>query len=576
MNILGINSAYHESSACIICDGRIIAAVEEERFNRRKHGKKNQIDNPDEIPVQAIQYCLKKANILPTDIDMVGFSLNPEKRLQNKELNDLVEPGNWGSVEGEDLFYTHARLVPERLQKIGISCPVTWLDHHDCHMASSYFISPFHEANILVVDGIAELCSTSLGYMKDNSYKKLKEINYPASLGFLWEKFSKYLGFGEYDACKVMGLSAYGNPAHFIGAFRELVGLSLNGGFTMDNRKLRFRVEDYSALEALFGVPRRLPHTEIKPVHEDIAAALQQITDEVLLHLVNYLIETTGCFNLCISGGVGLNCVSNRIILEETSLRQLFVQPASHDAGTALGAALMLWRNHLDNKENECPSHAYLGPSFDDNEIKEVLEASNLAFKRVENIEETAAKLLSEGKIVGYFQGKMEYGPRALGNRSLLADPRNPDIREVLNRKVKHRELFRPFAPSVLYEEAENWFHIKKPTLAADFMLMAYPVVENRKEQIPAVIHVDGTSRIQAVRKEANPRYHKLISAFKEITGVPIVLNTSFNDDEPIVCSPQDAVNTFLKTQIDYLAMGDYLVERNKSGVQAIGNFIRE
>ncbi|MEK8019815.1 MAG: carbamoyltransferase C-terminal domain-containing protein, partial [Candidatus Parabeggiatoa sp.] len=266
--------------------------------------------------------------------------------------------------------------------------------------------------------------------------------------------------------------------------------------------------------------------------------------------------------NLCLAGGVTLNCVTNRVAFEETPFTHLFVQPAAHDAGTALGAAFFIWNHLLGNEQRQPMTHAYLGPSFTDSEIEAELQAHRLSYKHTVQIEKEVAELIAQNNIVGFFQGQMEIGPRALGNRSLLADPRHPDMRGILNRKVKHREYFRPLAPSILYEEAENWFHIKKESSAADFMLMAYPVKESVKEKIPAVVHVDGTSRIQAVKKETNPKYHKLISEFYKISGVPIVLNTSFNDSEPIVCTPKDAINTFLKTEIDYLALGNFLVSK--------------
>nr|VFK24874.1 MAG: Carbamoyltransferase N-terminus [Candidatus Kentron sp. LPFa] len=282
----------------------------------------------------------------------------------------------------------------------------------------------------------------------------------------------------------------------------------------------------------------------------------------LMLHMAKHLYDNAGSENLCLAGGVTLNCVTNKIAFEETPFVNLFVQPAAHDAGTALGAAFFIWNHLLDNEQRQPMTHAYLGPSFTDAEIEAELQAHGLSYKHTDQVEREVADLISQNNIVGFFQGRMEIGPRALGNRSLLADPRHPDMREILNRKVKHREYFRPLAPSILYEQAKNWFHIEKETSAADFMLMAYPVKESRKDKIPAVVHVDGTSRIQTVKKDTNPRYHKLISEFYRISGVPIVLNTSFNDSEPIVCTPKDAINTFLKTGIDYLALGDFIVDK--------------
>ena len=291
---------------------------------------------------------------------------------------------------------------------------------------------------------------------------------------------------------------------------------------------------------------------------------MQRITEEILIKLANYIYRETRLENICLAGGVALNCVANSVLIEKTPFTNIYIQPVAHDAGTAIGAAYFIWNQQLGNPRSFVMNHSYFGPDYSKEEIIKVLEENNLKFTEPEDIEKTAAKLVSEGNVVGWFQGKMEMGPRALGNRTLLADPRNPKIRDILNMKVKHREYFRPFAPSVLVDKADEWFRIPKKSISSDFMLFAYDVFENKREVIPAVTHVDGTSRIQTVRKETNPKYYRLIREFEALTGVPIVLNTSFNDREPIVCSPQDAVNTFLKTRIDYLAIGNFLVSRGE------------
>lgn len=564
--ILGINHAYHESSACLIKDGLIVAVAEEERFNRKKHAKPARIDNPDELPINAINFCLEKAGITLAKVDYIGSSFSPTKRLRNKGFEDLVNEGDWGSDSGESLFYEKLQQVPQRLSEIcGVDVEERfhWIDHHTSHAGSAYFISPFEEAAILVVDGIGEIESTTLYKGKDNKIKRLKSINYPHSLGFLWEKLSEFLGFTEYDACKVMGLASYGNPDRYYDKIRQFVKLNARD-FNVDHTVARFRVKDHSGLEQILG-KKREPHDELEERHADIAAALQRITEEILLKLAQNLYKSTGSSNLCLAGGVALNCVANSALKERSPFDNIYIQPAAHDAGTAIGAAYFIWNQCLSNSRNFVMVHAYFGPEYSQEEIRESLDENKLKYTHVEDIKKEVAKLVAGSNVVGWFQGRMEVGPRALGNRTLLADPRNPKIRDILNMKVKHREYFRPFAPSVLVDKADEWFRIPKKSISSDFMLFAYDVHKEKQGVIPAVIHVDGTSRIQTVREETNPQYYKLIQEFEALTGVPIVLNTSFNDREPIVCSPQDAVNTFLKTRIDYLAIGNFLVSRGEN-----------
>jgi carbamoyltransferase len=567
MYILGINSAYHESSACLLRDGELVAAAEEERFTRKKHAKAADIDNPDELPLNAIRYCLEAGGIGIEHVEKIGFSINPIKRLENKAIKDITVDGSWGSPSGEDKFFQQLSLVPQKLGDMGFNGEFIWVDHHLCHAASAFYLSPFDEAAVISVDGIGEVSSTVLAYGQGNDFNILRETNYPASLGFLWEKLSKFLGFTEYDACKVMGLAAYGDPERYAREFKRLVNIISDGNFEMDNNILRFRKEDYSALEQLFHIKKRERHQELASSHRDIAASLQKITDEVMFCITKYLYEKTQSSNLCMAGGVALNCTTNRLIYELGRFSNLYIQPAANDAGTAIGAALFIWHTLCGDRHRNIMNHAYLGPSFSDHQVMETLEENKIVYERIDDIEKMVAQLLSQSHIVGWFQGAMEVGPRALGNRSLLADPRKPDIRNILNEKVKHREDFRPFAPSVLLEEAHEWFHIQKSTYASDFMLIAYPVRDAVINKIPSVVHADLTSRIQTVRKETNERYHKLISEFFKITGVPLVLNTSFNDSEPIVCTPQHAIDTFMKTGIDYLAIGDFLIDKRKQGM---------
>lgn len=562
--ILGINSAYHESAACLLRDGVIVTAVEEERLNRIKHAKEARVDNPDQLPLRAIEQCLKTANVDARSIDGIGFSINPRRRLKNKDFVDVVTEKSWGSLEGEQQFFQRVSTVPQQLREMGFAGEFLWVDHHLCHAASAYYPSPFNESAILTVDGIGEENSTAFGFGKGNELRLFQEISYPSSLGFLWEKLSKYLGFGEYDACKVMALAAYGEPDGELEKFDALVELLPEGKFRMNGDGLRFRVEDYGGLEEVFGLKRRKKGDEIRPVHCNIIAALQRLTDKVMLHMAQYLHERTGSENLCIAGGVALNCVTNRYLHEHGPFKGLYIQPAAHDAGTAVGAAAVVWHSRFSGETRGTMDHAYLGPSFTDAEIQEELDAAGLVYEREPQIEKVAAELLSQGNIVGWFQGAMEFGPRALGNRSLLADPRNADMRHILNLRVKHRESFRPFAASALVEEADKWFDLQSPTTASEFMLLTYNAHEPNGRMIPAVLHVDNSSRLQVVRKESNPRYHALIQEFYRLTGVPLVLNTSFNDDEPIVCTVRDAISTFCETRIDYLAIGNFLLDQKR------------
>ena len=568
VHILGINSAYHESAACLVSSGTIVAAAEEERFTRIKHAKGARVDNPDELPWNAIAFVLARGGITLADLHAIGYSLQPRKRLANAAFADGDPAGGWGTRAGEERFHERLVTIPEQLRRLGFQGMFSWLDHHQCHLASAYYPSGFSTAAVLSVDGIGETASTAFAYGDGGRMRPLGTIEYPSSLGFLWERICELIGFTAYDACKVMGLAGAGNPAIFRDRLEILVHRTPDG-FEVDNSILRFRTQDFSALEALLSTPRRSAAAELTAVHFDIAAALQESTSDILLHLAELLYARTQCDSLCAAGGVMLNCVSNRVLCEESPFRRVFIQPAAHDAGTAVGAAMLLWHAGETVRRGEALVHAYLGPDFDDEEIESVLRAHPVNYGYVPDIEKQTAKLLAAGKVVGWFHGAMEFGPRALGNRSLLADPRDAELARKLNWLVKHRGPYRPFAPSVLYEETARWFEVKNLTAASDFMLVAYPASPAARRQVPAVVHVDGSSRIQVVRAEVNPRYHRLISEFFRLTGVPMLLNTSFNDSEPIVCTPADAVTTFLKTGIDVLAIGDFLVEKRTASGSA-------
>ena len=568
MYILGINALFHESAACLIKDAQLVAIAEEERFNRIKHGKKVLVDNPDEFPLESIAYCLAEAGIGPGDVAQIGYSAVPAKFDRRKER---LATGAFGEEWLDDAEWERGQQalerVPDGLRKLGFDARFHWVDHHGAHAASAYYPSPFDEAGVLSIDGTGEDETAVFFHGSGPRLQRLQGIPYPSSVGLLWEVVSLYLGFGIYDAAKLMGLASYGDPQRFLGQFRRIFERLPDGTFVIDHDLVRFgRLEYYppnaylDGLEQLFGMPRRQPAAALTRDHEDIAAALQALTNELVLHMVLRLHATTGAENLCLAGGVALNCVTNSFVFEHGPFKRLFVQPTSHDAGTAIGAAYWIRHNVLGETDRGTMEHAYWGPAFSAERIADALRAKGLRYRVSDRIEAEVAGFINEDKIVAFFQGRMETGPRALGNRSLLANPTHPQMRDILNAKVKHREYFRPLAPSVLAEEAEAWFEIAKPTSAGDYMLMTYPARADKADRIPAVVHVDGSCRIQAVRRETNPRYHRVISEFQKLTGVPIVLNTSFNDSEPIVCTPEDAIATFLKTEIDVLAIGDCLV----------------
>jgi len=564
--ILGINSAYHESSACLIKNGRVVMAIEEERLNRIKHAKPAQIDNPHILPFKSIQLCLDTAGITFKDIDQIGYSFNPERRLANRDDSQSYTDGDWGSQSGEELFYQNLKKVTKLLSEFAgedVSKKFKWLNHHLCHAASTYFVSPYEDAAVLIIDGIGEFESTTMYHGKGNKLQELHSINYPNSLGFLWEKMAEFLGFSEYDACKIMGLASYGHYSYYYNTFKQFIKTG-PGDFSIDNDILQFRLNDFTGLEGLFG-PRRTAGKELEERHTDIAAALQKITEEIVLELAVDLHRRTKSKNLCLAGGVTLNCVCNGVLQEHSPYENIYIQPAAHDAGTAIGAAYMLWNQVLNNPKTYVMDNPYVGPEYSNDEIKTVLDNNNLKHSYHENIEEVAAQLIAKGYVIGWFQGKAEIGPRALGNRSLLADPRHPYMKDIINIQVKKREVFRPFAPSVLSEKADEWFRIPNRQSPSNFMLAAYDVLKNKQELIPAVTHVDGTSRVQTVEKTFNSRYHKLIGEFEKLTNIPIVLNTSLNKMEPVACSPEDAVNTMKKAQLYYLVVGNFLVDNTCS-----------
>ena len=572
--VLGVNCAYHESSACLLKDGDIIAAVEEERFNRKKHAKASRVDNADALPLSSIEYVLRAAGVAPSQVDHVALTLDPDKRLrENKDLNEPGIPLNdFGTPAGEAIFHRHVKrsgvLLHERFPKAQIH----FLEHHLCHAASAFFPSPHERAAVLTVDGIGESASTWMGVGEGNKLTMLHEVRYPHSLGFVWEKVSELLGFDVYGGPgKLMGYACITDPlgeksgVDYAERFRRVIRPE-GDGFTVDNQVMRFRRPDFSGLEPLFG-PRR-PEVVDRFEEASIGSGLQTVTEEIIVHLANRLHARTGAEALCVAGGVTLNCVANSAVLAKTPFRLLHAQPAANDAGTALGAACYVWCQMLGNTRRPRLTHTYLGPSYSEPEIDAALRAANLSATKPDDIARECAALIDRGMIVAWFQGRLEFGPRALGNRTILADPSRFDMRTRLNAKVKERESFRPFAPSVLAEDVG--VHLKTPgdLDAAEYMLLALEVKDRKSAQhLPAVVQENGstgvsTSRAHVVREEANPLYARLLREVKARTGLGMVLNTSFNISEPIVCTPEHAVRTFEKSRMDALAIGSFLVRR--------------
>ncbi|MCK4761173.1 MAG: carbamoyl transferase [Candidatus Aminicenantes bacterium] len=582
--ILGINSVYHESSAAIIADGEILAAVEEERFNRRRHGKDAIVDNTPVLPYNSIDFCLKKAGITMADVKWIGYSFSIVEREKKREYllgYGPVLSGGYKTERGEDVFRGFNQLIPKLLSirysmsEDELKNRFYYLDHHLCHLASAYYASPFDEAAVLSIDGIGEYETTTMAVGRGNELKVLRDIPYPHSLGFVWELITNFLGFrGNYDECKIMGLASYGDPERFRAAMESIIQLNKDGTFSISNLDRSLYHGDFSCLERAFtGVEKRLPYEPLRygegdTRHADVAAVLQKTTEEVFLGLGNMAYKESGLPNLAMAGGVTLNCVANGMLARDSKFKDIWVQPAAGDAGTALGAALWLFQNRPDGKTEprRCRMNTpYLGPEYSDEEIEKELDRFRLSHRRVQDPAKTAAEMVARGDVIGWFQGRMEYGPRALGARSIIADPGSGAMLDRINHKVKHREPFRPLCPTILYEKWADWLETEgAPVGASEFMLATYYVPRGRRAEIPAVLHVDGTSRMQLLKEEMNPLYYRLISEFEKITGMPMVLNTSFNDREPIVCTPADAARCFLKTEIDAMILGHHVVEGPK------------
>jgi len=587
--ILGINCAYHESAAALLREGEVVFAIEEERLTRRKHAKPARISNPDELPWNAIRACLEAAcGATLRDLSAIAYSLAPDRRLAliGSDPYDLDDHSGFGSRRGEEEFNRRVLGVPHILARAAgddsLAGRFHFVPHHRAHAACAFHASPFPRAAILVVDGIGETATAWLGRGRAEGLEVVDEIGYPHSIGMLWERVAIYLGFTEFDACKVMGLAAYGDPERFVSEYDRLFRLvDPDGGtngrdrppFLVDPVLARLRNNDVRGLESLFGPRRRAEQPHELERFAAVAAGLQRRTEEAVLALARRLARATGEHELALAGGVALNCLSNARLEREGPFRSLFIFGAAHDAGTAIGAALDVF--HAKNGASPTigdsapgPLTPFLGPWYDNHAIEAALARWRLAAEIVNNPPAVAAALIADGRIVGWFQGRMEFGPRALGGRSLLADLRRPAMRDALNRLIKHRETFRPFGASVLKEEVGEWFEIPGDRMGAascrNFMIVAYKVRPERAGRIPAVVHEDGTCRVQVVDGEQAPLFHALLTHFGELTGVPLVLNTSFNDQEPLVATPDDALRTFERAPVDALFLGDYLVRRQR------------
>ena len=593
MRILGVSAFYHDSAAALIGDGRIAAAAQEERFTRKKHDSR--------FPVHAIGYCLEEAGIGLDGVDFVVFYDKPFLKFERLlETYLAFAPRGFTSFRMAMPLWLREKLFQKDLLSRELkrfdpdydwAGRLLFAEHHQSHAASAFFPSPFEEAVVLTMDGVGEWATTSAAIGRGNTLEVIKEIHFPHSLGLLYSAFTYYTGFrvnsGEY---KLMGLAPYGEPKYTGLILEHLMDLKEDGSFRLDLdyfdycTGLRMTNERF---HTLFGSAPRQPGELLTQHHMDLAASIQKVTEEVVLRLTRGLARETGMDNLCLAGGVALNCVANGKVLRDGAFKNIWIQPAAGDAGGALGAALTA--HHLFQgqprkveKGRDAMSGAYLGPAFSQTQIETGLREAGARFKTLGEAEviTAVAQALADGKAVGWFQGRMEFGPRALGGRSILGDPRSPDMQKMLNLKVKYRESFRPFAPSVLCEAVSDWFDLdgdspymllvadvqakrRREMTAAEQALFGIEKLNVPRSEIPAVTHVDYSARVQTVHADTNPRYHALISRFHELTGCPVVVNTSFNvRGEPIVCTPQDAFHCFMGTEIEVLAVGDCLLRK--------------
>jgi len=575
VRILGINAYHGDSAAAIVVDGRLVAAIEEERIRRIKHWAG--------FPSEAIRHVLHEAGLAPADVDHVAIGRQPSAHLHRKVLFSLRRRPSLAAVRDRlanmgkvlDLKRELARALdvdPARLRATFHN-----VEHHRAHMASSFFLSPFDEAACLTIDGFGDFVSTMYGAGAGNRLEVDRWVEFPHSLGLFYTACTQYLGFGRYgDEYKVMGLAPYGEP-EYLDALREIVVLGEHGQFRLDLEYFRHHSEGIEMqwqggspqLGAVFSDawvrrfgPSRRSDEPLERRHHDLARSLQAMAEEVYFHALAHLAATRPARRLCLAGGCAYNSVANGKIFERTPYRELYIHPAAGDAGTAVGAAYWVWHQELGRPRDFVLDHAYLGPQHPDAEIRRALEQSGADFEWIEDpqqlVQRTVERIVA-GDVVGWFQGRAEWGPRALGNRSIVVDPRRAEMKDVLNARIKRRESFRPFAPSILLERTADYFEQDYPV---PFMLQVYRIRPERRAEIPAVAHVDGTGRLQTVSRAANPLYYRLIETFGARTGTPILLNTSFNENEPIVNAPGQAIDCFLRTRMDTLVVGKALLRK--------------
>jgi carbamoyltransferase len=575
VNILGINAYHGDSSAALVQDGRLIAAVEEERFTRIKHWAG--------FPVQSIRYCLKEAGVEVRDLDHIAVSFNPKANISNKLLFTFRNRPDLKLILDRLKRQSRSFKIMEQLARTfdcdagSIKAKLHHVEHHTAHLASTYFTSPFDKAAILSIDGMGDFVSTLMASGEGNKFTIYNRIYYPHSLGFLYCAMTMLLGFQNYgDEYKVMGLAPYGTPS-MVKEFQKIIyqkgtGFELNldyfnhhkNGISMLWENGAPRVDPFHSelMKKAFTFDDQL-YADLGGHKENVAASLQFVTEEVVIRLLNGLHQEYPCDNLCLAGGVAMNSVVNGKIHGQTPFKNVYVPPGAADNGGAFGAAFYVWNSLLRQPRQFVMQHAFWGPGFEESEVRKTIDRhkEEILFNRYDREEliNNVADVLCEGKIVGWYQGKMEFGARALGNRSLLADPRRADARDVINLKIKFREKFRPFAPSVLRENVAEFF---EDDVSSPFMEKVVPIKHNKRDLIPAVTHVDGSGRLQTVDRDANPLYYDLIKCFGEKTGIPLVLNTSLNENEPIVCTPEEALQCFLRTRMDVMVLGSYYITR--------------
>ncbi len=589
VHILGLSAYYHDSAACLVRDGEIVAAAQEERFTRKK-GDSN-------FPAEAVAFCLKQAGIRAQDLDAVAFYDKPLLKFERiLETYMGIAPAGLRQYLMAGPLWIKEKLFMERDIRAELGDyegPVLYGEHHETHAASAFLPSPFEEAAILTMDGVGEWATASIGHGKGNDLELVRELLWPDSLGLLYSAFTYYTGFkvnsGEY---KVMGLAPYGQPTYVDLIYKHLMDLREDGSFRLDQQYFDYLgglTMTSPAFDALFGGPPRKPETRLAQREMDLARSVQVVCEEVMLRMARTAHALTGSDNLCLAGGVALNCVGNGRLLREGPFKKLWIQPAAGDAGGALGAALMAWHRHRGQPRTVTPGKdsmkgAYLGPDFTTEETEAFLRSVNAPFERLsrEGLTERVAGILADEKIVGWMNGRMEFGPRALGARSIIGDPRSPKMQAQMNLKIKFRESFRPFAPSVLRERVADYFELDGDS---PYMLLVADVKKSRqiamtdeakglwgieqlnvvRSDMPAITHIDYSARIQTVTVDTNPAYHALLSAFERKTGCAVLVNTSFNvRGEPIVCTPADAYRCFMRTHIDYLVIGDLLLDKTQ------------